>query len=265
MTVTRNGFRKLYDLTERVLPPGIDRTSPEAEEMASWHLDNAVASLGLFARRDIAYHREDGLEGIDAGLDRRLESGELLALELEVEGRTDDDRAAREGRYFVRPADLEEATRSRAAAQARTIVLSPLDPLVIDRRRFRRLFGVDYQMECYLPEAKRRYGYFALPLLSVNENGDPKVAGLVDAKMERKERLLRIKRLILWDEKPPRGSGRAGAAARSARAASLARGLADYAAWQGAEDILIERLDAEDPVLARLVTTGIASLARRGL
>ena len=232
-------------------------------EMAAWYLDNAVTSLGLFSRRDIAYHRKDGIEGIDAELADRVEAGELVPLELE--GSEEGDRFTREGSYYARPADLEGRPLARATGVPRTIVLSPLDPLVIDRRRFRRLFGVDYQMECYLPEAKRRFGYFALPILSIDEKGDPKVAGLVDAKMERKESLLRIKRLVLWSDRPPRGSGKSGAAARSALVASIAQGLADYAAWQGAGNILVEGLEAEDPVLARLVTSKIASLVRAGL
>ena len=127
---------------------------------------------------------------------------------------------------------------------------------MIDRRRLRRLFGLEYQIECYVPEKKRNFGYFALPILAYGPRGEVSFVGLLDAKLERKESILRVKRLALWRGRPRRGSGKEGAADRSGFASAIVRALAAYAFWQGAAGILIERLETEDPVLARLVVSG---------
>jgi uncharacterized protein YcaQ len=71
-------------------------------------------------------------------------------------------------------------------------ILSPFDNLVIQRKRMKALFGFDYLIECYVPEAKRRYGYFSLPIL-----WDGKLVARMDCKTERKESLLHIHNLAL--------------------------------------------------------------------
>ena len=75
---------------------------------------------------------------------------------------------------------LEWAAGGEMVADATTL-LSPFDPIVWDRFRARELFDFDYSIECYLPQAKRRYGYFTLPIL---HEGD--LVGRVDAKAHRK-------------------------------------------------------------------------------
>ena len=71
-------------------------------------------------------------------------------------------------------------------------MLSPFDNPVIQRERLKTLFGFDYQIECYVPEAKRQYGYFCLPLLYRDQ-----FIGRMDCKAHRKERRLEIKALHL--------------------------------------------------------------------
>ena len=258
MTVTRSAFKKVYDLSERVLPSWVDTRMPDDEEMAAWYVDRAIASLGIFARRDVAYGRKEGLSGIDAELARRLESGELVALRLEAPSspRPSAEPLPRDLLHYARPADLDLAATAPKSAPWSAHILSPFDPLVIDRRRLKRLFGLEYQIECYVPEMKRNFGYFALPILALGPGGESSFAGLLDAKLERKDALLRVKRLALWRPRPPRGSGKPGAADRRDFASAIARALAAYGSWQGARGIVIERLETEDPVLARLVASG---------
>jgi uncharacterized protein YcaQ len=71
-------------------------------------------------------------------------------------------------------------------------ILSPFDNLVIQRKRMKALFGFEYLIECYVPEAKRRYGYFSLPIL-----WDGKLVARMDCKAERKKSLLHIMHLAL--------------------------------------------------------------------
>ena len=71
-----------------------------------------------------------------------------------------------------------------------TTLLSPFDPLVWDRDRARTLFNFDYTIECYLPQGKRKYGYFSLPIL---HNGA--LIGRLDAKAYRKEGLFEVRSL----------------------------------------------------------------------
>jgi len=69
----------------------------------------------------------------------------------------------------------------------RTALLSPFDRLIHDRKRMAELFGFEYQLEMYKPAAKRRWGYFALPILS----GD-QLTGKLDALADRKAGVLRV-------------------------------------------------------------------------
>lgn len=77
-----------------------------------------------------------------------------------------------------------------SAWRARTVLLSPFDNLVADRRRTAELFGFDYAVEIYTPAAKRKRGYYAMPILA----GD-RLVGTVDPRLDRRNRVLRIERL----------------------------------------------------------------------
>lgn len=256
MTVTRRGFQKVFDLRERVLPSWVERRPPDGREMGAWHLERAKTGLGIFALRDVAYGRKDGLGDIETLLAEELEGGGLLPCRVAgtEEGRSSLLHylpAGREGR-------ASEAGEAPGAA-----VLSPFDPLIIDRRRLSRLFGFEYQIECYTPAAKRKFGYFGLPLLLDEGEEGPRIVGLLDAKHERVEGLLRLRRIALYRPRPPRGAGSSGARARAEAAAALGEALAAYAEWQGARELLFERVEIEDPVLERLLRAEAERRLRR--
>jgi uncharacterized protein YcaQ len=86
-----------------------------------------------------------------------------------------------EGEWRVDPAALD------AGFEGRTTLLSPFDRLVYDRARTQELFDFEYTLEMYKPAAKRRWGYFALPVL----HGD-RLVGKIDAAADRKASLLRV-------------------------------------------------------------------------
>jgi len=235
VSLGREGFQKRYDLAERALPPDLDRRMPTEEEMAVWYLDTAERTLGIFARRDIAYHRRDLLGGIDAELGRRVAEGRLLTVRIEG--------LEKAPLHYARPEALE-GSGAALRGRSRLFALSPFDPLLIDRRRLALLFGLEYTIECYVPEAKRRFGYFALPLLFRDASGGASFVGLLDAKAERREKVLRALRLRIEGEAPAR---------RGSLAPALAAELRRFAAFNGCEDIALGRLECKDAGLRAAV------------
>lgn len=170
LMVVRQGFQKVFDLTERVLPPGTDTRIPTPHEQAAWYVDRALDAWGLAARDEMAYLRKEHVAHIDAVLRQREEEGSLIRVTVEGVAKT---------AYWVRPAELDRIDTDKTAERTLRI-LSPFDPFLIHRKRMRRLFGFDFAIECYLPAAKRTFGYFALPLLQGNG-----FVGLLDAKADR--------------------------------------------------------------------------------
>jgi uncharacterized protein YcaQ len=238
LVATRRGFAKVFDLPERVLPAGTDLRTPTAAEAAARFLDRAADALGVFAEAEAAYNRRDLVEGLGAELAARVEDGRLLACRVEgTPGRT----------YYAAPGALAAAARAGAdggpdGAEPRAWVLSPFDPFVIDRARLKRLFGFDYTIECYLPAAKRKFGYFALPVVAVGgAAGAGGVVGLVDAKADRRSGRFVVRRLALAEAAGAEAWPRRGAADL---AAAVGRALADYARYLGAGRIEFERLEA---------------------
>jgi uncharacterized protein YcaQ len=79
--------------------------------------------------------------------------------------------------------------------------VSPFDNLIIDRKRANRIFGLEYTLECYVPAAKRKFGYFALPVFY---QGRP--VGLLDCKADRKQAVLQVIRAGFdWGTDPAGG------------------------------------------------------------
>jgi uncharacterized protein YcaQ len=167
LTATRrpNDFARLYDVTERVLPPEVlaRPTVPEREARKEL-LVNAARHHGVGTLADLCdYHRMKltDCRPLVAELveDRRL-------LEVDVHG-------------WGRPAYLHPEASVPRRVRARAL-LSPFDPVVWFRDRAERLFGFEYRIEIYTPKPKRRYGYYVLPFLLGDE-----LVGRVDLKADR--------------------------------------------------------------------------------
>ncbi len=208
LMVVRQGFQKVFDLTERVLPLGTDTRIPTAQEQAAWYVDRALDAWGLAARDEFAYQRKELTEGIDAVLRDREEEGSLNRVAIEGLPKTS---------YWVRSSDLDQVDALKPPDRTLRI-LSPFDPFLIHRKRMSRLFGFDFAIECYLPAAKRTFGYFALPLFQ----GDTFV-GLLDAKADRNAGTL-VVRNLRYDGQPKKRAG---------FDRSLNATLIDFAAFNG--------------------------------
>ena len=189
LMIVRDGFEKVFDLTERVLPPAIDTRCPTSHEQAAWYVERALDAWGIVARDEFAYQRREHVDQIDAVLAAGEEDGRLLRVAVDGLPKI---------AYWVRPADLARAEQlaeeldSGRATRRQLRILSPFDPLVIHRQRLRRLFGFDFRLECYLPAVRRSFGYFALPLLYGSD-----FVGLLDAKADRDAGSLSVRKLRL--------------------------------------------------------------------
>ena len=178
MVVGREGFQKTYDLTERVLPPGTDTRVPDDDEMAAYLLRTMLRSHGFVTPKCVTHLRR-GRE-IRAAL-KRVVDAELVRRQLTTIRLPCGDMA------YADP----EALESRAApASNRAMLLSPFDNLVIHRDRIQSVFGFDYQIECYLKEQDRRYGYFCLPIVYRDA-----LIGRADCKAHRGDARFEIKHL----------------------------------------------------------------------
>jgi hypothetical protein len=180
LMVVRQGFQKVFDLTERVLPQGTDTRIPAPRDQAAWYVERALDACGLAARDEMAYLRKEHVAHIDTVLREREEEGSLIRVAVEGVPKT---------MYWVRPADLERIDTFKTPDRILRIV-SPFDPFLIHRKRMRRLFGFDFAIECYLPAAKRTFGYFALPLFQ-----GCTFVGLLDAKANRSSGKLIVQNL----------------------------------------------------------------------
>ncbi len=153
MVSARDGFQKRYDLSERVVPADIDTVMPNDDEYAEHIIDQQLRCHGVVSLRGFTYLRK--LPGLRKAVQMKIGQG-LAQQELQQIGLPD-------GGVFFCEAGALEAPLPRLSKRMQ--ILSPFDNSVIQRDRLKALFGYDFQLECYVPEAKRQFGYFCLPLL----------------------------------------------------------------------------------------------------
>jgi uncharacterized protein len=217
----RAGWRRVYDLPERVLPPGLLRADPSDEECLIHLAGVAARALGVATRADLADYQRLRWGGTGQGADGRLIAPDDAAaaaglVPVEIAG-----PAARPAlRAWADPAALaghDEAVRGRH----RVTLLSPFDSLVWDRRRTLRMFGFEHSLEAYVPKAKRVHGYFTMPLLAGG-----RLLGRVDP--ARSGRTLAARKLTL--DKP-------------SAAEPMARALAEAAAWVGCDNVELGQVE----------------------
>lgn len=197
--VGRDGFQKRYDLTERVIEQNLHdaANAPEAEESIDWLCNAALDRLGFATSGELAAFW-DTVTPQEA---KTWCAGQRAKGALQdVEIRCTDGRCRV---CFIRP-DVFETTTSLPVAPNRLRVLSPFDPALRDRNRAERLFGFSYRIEIFVPEAKRKYGYYVFPLLE-----GERIVGRIDMKAFRDADELRVR--ALWPERKIRWSkGRQG-------------------------------------------------------
>jgi uncharacterized protein YcaQ len=180
----RQGTERLWDLAERVYP---DDPVVPAEEASCTRKERRLRALGIARARTL----QSPVEPWDVG-----DVGEPAVVE------------GVKGQWRVDPSLLGRPFSGRTA------LLSPFDRLVHDRKRALELFGFDYQLEMYKPAAKRRWGYYALPVLHRD-----RLIGKLDATADRKAGILRVD--AIHEDEP----------FSKTAAAAVRRELQDLARW----------------------------------
>lgn len=178
MISERRNFHKVYNLSERVLAPTVDTTAPTTEEYGRFLITRYLQANGLGQLAEISYLRKNTKPLIATTLQSMLADGELV--QFDVSG----------NQYVALPRSL--TLLNTPLARNKLTILSPFDNLLIQRKRMQTLFNFDYLIECYVPENKRQYGYFSLPILW---NG--KLVARMDCKADRRASHLHILHLAV--------------------------------------------------------------------
>jgi uncharacterized protein len=233
----RTGWRRVYDLPERVLPDGLAGIEPtDAECLTRLALVTARA-LGVVTDADLSDYQRISyngayLRGSDQGLTsaRAAEAAGLVPVEIEGARGRPAVRAWADPDALEYEADLVDGGRAggcravrRPARRGRhrVTLLSPFDSLIWDRKRTLRVFGFEHSLEAYVPEHKRVHGYFTMPLLAGG-----RLVGRVDP--ARAGKTLIARKLSL--DKP-------------AAAEPMAEALAEAAAWVGCDTVRLQHVE----------------------
>ncbi len=175
----RDSFRKVYDLTERVIPEAHRSAAPDEESLIDWACRSALDRLGFASETELrGYWNCLRPDEVKRWVTDARARGEII--DITVLGADGSPRRA-----VAYPARLTETPPDPTA---RLRILSPFDPALRDRARIEHLFGFHYRIEVFVPEAKRRYGYYVFPVLE-----GASIVGRIDAKAFRDENTLRVR------------------------------------------------------------------------
>ncbi|MBT1696384.1 winged helix DNA-binding domain-containing protein [Fulvivirgaceae bacterium PWU4] len=221
-TLRKKDFRKVYDLAENVIPSSTDTTMPTGEEYSRHVIRRSLKALGIGYAKDIAFRGRYVKNSIKEELEKMVEEGELRRVEVtDLKGSP----------LYM----LSEYRNKKINLSGDAFILSPFDVLNVYRHRLKNFFDFDYQVECFVPQAKRKYGYFSLPVLI----GDTFVARM-DSKADRKQQTLIVHNLHFESVKLTK-----------AMVAQMGDAILDFAKFNQCKEIVIEKSNNK-PVLKTL-------------
>ena len=184
----RNGMLKTYDLMTRHFGWDKPPKAASVRETTTYLLDRALRAQGLVSLDSVCHLDAPSKAAVKRLIETRVRARELVRVALEGAGKQE---------HWARPETLEPT----AVAGELVHILSPFDPLVIQRKRTELFFGYGHRFEAYVPKEKRQFGYFALPVLAGEE-----IVAAIDLKTDRHNRKLLMQK---WSwVGPARKSGR---------------------------------------------------------
>jgi uncharacterized protein YcaQ len=212
----RNGMLKTYELTTRHF--GWDRLpkAASASEETAYLLDRALRAQGIVSLDSICHLDAPSKPLVHRLIERRVRRGELVPVALEGAG-----KAA----HWAAPETLQLNQNDNREGPALVHILSPFDPLIIQRKRTHLFFDYEHRFEAYVPKEKRQFGYFALPVLVGSD-----IVAALDLKTDRQNRKLLMQKWT-WV-----GNGKAAKGeARKALKRTIEQELHRFAQFQLAE------------------------------
>lgn len=182
LMITRtNGFKKIYDLPLNLVPAETDLKPPTAQEYARYIIRSTVGALGIASAKEMLWRARFVKSNlVKAELEQMLTEGELKRISV--------------GGVKTTPLYILADQAIDVQISNDLFILSPFDILNVFRHRLKDFFNFDYQIECFVPAPKRKYGYFSLPILA----GDTFIARM-DAKADRKNKQLLVHNLHFED------------------------------------------------------------------
>jgi uncharacterized protein YcaQ len=176
----RDGFKKVYDLSENVIPSAVLHERPDAGAVADWACRSALRQLGFASVPEIAayWNAIDGAAA-KAWVQDGLARGEVTAI-------TYDAHDGSPVKGFALTGDLPALAKPPQPGK-RLRILSPFDPALRDRKRAERLFGFHYRIEVFTPAPKRQFGYYVFPVME-----GARLIGRIDTKAFRAENRLSV-------------------------------------------------------------------------
>jgi uncharacterized protein YcaQ len=184
MVRKRDKFQRVFDLRERIYPEASNLPPVSRTEAIEQFVLYTVQALGVAKAEWVAGYYMLKHAEVKATLKRLEKDGRVKTVAVE----------SWEKPGYVHPNNLKmvEAAAEGQIPQSKTTFLSPFDPLVSSRGRTLEAFDFDFPIEFYFPAAKRKYGYFSLPILYNN-----RLIGRLDPKAHRKEGIFEVKSIHL--------------------------------------------------------------------
>jgi uncharacterized protein YcaQ len=165
----RNGMLKTYELMARHFGWNKPPNPASPRETSAYLLDRALRAQGLVSLDSICHLDAPSKAAIRRLIETRIRAGELVPVALEGAGKQE---------HWARPETLESVGGN---ASELVHILSPFDPLIIQRKRTELFFDYGHRFEAYVPREKRLFGYFALPVLAGSD-----IVAALDLKTDRK-------------------------------------------------------------------------------
>ena len=231
----RTGWRRVYDLPERVLPADVTATELSDAECVARLAGVAGRALGVVTQGDLSDYQRvrysgselhwEGADGPAVTAASAAEAAGLVPVQIAA-GRTGPAQRAWADPAAIQPDGPAEGDLGVGARRGRhrTTLLSPFDSLVWDRKRTLRVFGFEHSLEAYVPQAKRVHGYFTMPLLAGG-----RLVGRVDP--ARSGSTLIARKLTM--DKP-------------GAAEPMAQALAEAASWVGCDNVKLQQVEPPD-------------------
>jgi uncharacterized protein YcaQ len=173
----RTGMLKTYELMNRHFGWQRPPKAASEKEFVDYLLDRALRSQGVVSLDSVCHLDARRKPAVRRLIETRMRRNELVPVEIEGAGKLE---------HWARQETLDTVVEP---AEDLVHILSPFDPLILQRKRLQLFFGYEHRFEAYVPKEKRKFGYFALPVLVGDE-----VVAAIDLKADRERQKLLVQR-----------------------------------------------------------------------